>query len=194
MATTNAQQQALIAAQQARIAGQLHAAQRESEQRSAPVTGVVAGYDSTTGDYLISTPDGGTIRAQSLTDGALVGLRVPVQRFGDSQTSVVNAKPAQGSNDGAASIESAQRDVVNLLAVETLDFRIDAPEDTTYVLAPYQHYAVRVEALQGVTGGTVTTSPAVGDIAAIGDPISITVSGSDSGTPCLGSILLRRIG
>jgi hypothetical protein len=79
-------------------------------------------------------------------------------------------------------------------ATEALPFRIDAPENTTYVLDAYQHYAVRVEALEGVTGGTVSTSPALGEIAAIGTGISITVSGSDSGTPCLGSILLRRVG
>lgn len=192
---TNARQQALIAAQQARTAGQLYAANREAEQRAAPVTGVVSGYDSTTGDYLISTPDGGTIRTQSLTDGALVGLRLPVQRFGDSQTSVVDAKPARSDSAGSATtVETATRDVVSLLGVETLDFRIEAPEDGGYVLAPYQHYAVRVEALEGVTGGTVTTSPEIGEVAAIGSAISITVSGSDSGTPCLGSILLRRIG
>ena len=192
---TNARQQALIAAQQARTAGQLYAANREAEQRAAPVTGVVSGYDSTTGDYLIATPDGGTIRTQSLTDGALVGLRLPVQRFGDSQTSVVDAKPAWSDSAGSATtVETATRDVVSLLGVETLDFRIEAPEDVEYVLAPYQHYAVRVEALEGVTGGTVTTSPGIGEIAAIGSAISITVSESDPETPCLGSILLRRIG
>jgi len=189
-----ARTQALIAAEKARAAAALEAARKEAEQRSAPITGTVAGYDSTTGDYLVNTPDGGTLRVQSLTDGALVGLRLPVQRFGDSQTSAVNAPPAQGGSGGAASIESAQRDVVNLLAVETLDFRVETPEDIEYILAPYQHYAVRIETLQGASGGTVSTSPAVGEIAAIGSAISITVSGSDPGTPLLGSILLRRVG
>lgn len=192
---TNARQQALIAAQQARTAGQLYAANREAEQRVAPVTGVVSGYDSTTGDYLIATPDGGTIRTQSLTDGALVGLRLPVQRFGDSQTSAVSAPPSRSDSAGSATtVETATRDVVSLLGVETIDIRIDSPADESYTIAPYQHYAVRVDAVEGVSGGTITTTPAIGSIAAIGDPISIAIAGSDPSTPFLASILLRRIG
>jgi hypothetical protein len=79
------------------------------------------------------------------------------------------------------------------LPVETLDFRVEAPENTTYVLAPYQHYAVQVVALEGVSGGTVATTPAVGSVANIGSTISITVSGVSEDAPLLGSILLRRV-
>ena len=192
MTELNARQRSLIASNESRTAGQLYAASREAERRAAPVTGTVSGYDATTGDYLISTPDGGTLRTQSLTDGSLVGLRLPVQRFGDSQTSTVDARPAQGGAVDATTVETAQRDTVALLGVETLDFRIEAPEDTTYVLAPYQHYAVRVEALQGVSGGTVVTTPALGTVAEVGTEISITISASTG--PVLGSILLRRVG
>jgi hypothetical protein len=77
---------------------------------------------------------------------------------------------------------------------EAFPFRLDGQDDGTYVIDPYQHYRVRIEALEGVSGATVTVSPAVGDIAEVGDAISITVSGSESGTPVLGTILLRRVG
>lgn len=77
---------------------------------------------------------------------------------------------------------------------EALDFRIEVPEATTYILSAYQHYAVRVDALEGVSGATVTISPAIGDTAAVGDAISITVSGlPDPVVPVVGSILLRRV-
>jgi hypothetical protein len=92
-------------------------------------------------------------------------------------------------------IESAQRDVVNLLSTEALDFRIEAPEEGGYTLSAYQHYAVRIEALEGVSGATVVTSPVVGGTAAVGSAISIEVSAlADPVVPVLGSILLRRVG
>ncbi|WP_292312511.1 pilus assembly protein N-terminal domain-containing protein, partial [Marivivens sp.] len=46
-----------------------------------------------------------------------------------------------------------------ILPGETIDIRIDSPADESYTIAPYQHYAVRVEAVAGVSGGTVTTTP-----------------------------------
>jgi hypothetical protein len=78
--------------------------------------------------------------------------------------------------------------------LEVLPFVWDSPEATTRVIDPYQHYPVRVEALLGVSGATVVTIPAVGDTAAVGDAISITVSGlPDPVVPVVGSILLRRV-
>jgi hypothetical protein len=78
--------------------------------------------------------------------------------------------------------------------LEVLPFVWDSPEATTRVIDPYQHYPVRVEALLGVSGATVVTIPAVGDTAAVGDAISITVSAlPDPVVPVVGSILLRRV-
>ena len=81
-------------------------------------------------------------------------------------------------------------------ATEALPFRIEADvvEETTYILDAYQHYAVEVVALEGVSGATVTVSPAVGNTAAIGSAISITVSAlPDPAVTVVGSILLRRV-
>lgn len=196
--TVTSRQQALINADKAAAAGNNALAKQEEAQRTAPVTGTAAGYDPITGDWLISTPDGGTIRAQSLTDGALVGKRLPVQRFGDSQTSAVSAPPAGNAGGGnpTSQIEAAQRDVVNLLATESMPFRIEpaVAADGSFVLDPYQHYAVRIEALEGVSGATVVTIPAIGDVASVGEAISITLSGvPDPAVVVAGSILLRRV-
>jgi hypothetical protein len=76
---------------------------------------------------------------------------------------------------------------------EALDFRIEAPTNTSYVLSAYQHYAVRIESLLGVSGATVSVSPGIGATADVGAAISVTVTGSTEGTPVLGSILLRRV-
>ena len=112
----------------------------------------------------------------------------------------MNAPPSNAGGGGStpviSQIEAAQKDVVNLLGIEALPFRIEASvaEATTYTLDAYQHYAVRVEALEGVAGATVAVSPAVGDVAAIGSAISITVSGvPDPAVEVVGSILLRRV-
>lgn len=84
--------------------------------------------------------------------------------------------------------------VIQSAPSEALDFRIEVPEATTYTLSAYQHYAVRVDALEGVSGATVTVSPAIGATAAVGTAISITVSGlPDPVVPVVGSILLRRV-
>jgi len=74
---------------------------------------------------------------------------------------------------------------------EAFPFRIEAPENQTYILDPYQHYPVRIEAVEA-TGAAVTVAPGVGNIAEVGSAISIMVddSGSD---PVIGSIKLRRV-
>jgi hypothetical protein len=78
--------------------------------------------------------------------------------------------------------------------LEVLPFVWDSPEATTRVIDPYQHYPVRVEALEGVTGATVVTVPALGEIAAVGEAISITLSSvPDPAVAVTGSILLRRV-
>jgi hypothetical protein len=194
--TTSARERVLINAALTEATAKAELAKKEEAQRTAPVTGTLAGYDATVGSYLFTTPDGGTIRAELLSDGAPTGLAVPLQRFGDSQTCAAQTRPSGNAGGNVVSqIESAQREVVNLLSTEALDFRIEAPEETTYILSAYQHYPVRIEALLGVSGATVVTSPAIGEVAAVGEPISITVSAlADPVVPVVGSILLRRVG
>ena len=193
----SARQRSLSMAATAGASNQMAQAKKEQDARVAAVTGRNNGYDPVTGDWLITTPDGGTIRAQSLTNGALTGKRLAVQRFGDSQTSAVNAPPSDTSGGNVTSqVESAKKDVVTLLAIESMPFRIEASvvEAGTYTLDPYQHYAVRIEALEGVSGATVAVSPAVGEIADVGAEISITLSDiTDPPEVVLGSILLRRV-
>jgi hypothetical protein len=198
--TITARQQALINADKAAATGKMAQAKTEEAQRTAPITGTAAGYDPITGDWLIATPDGGTIRATPTTEGALTGKRLAVQRFGSSQTSRVSGEPLGGGGGGGtvtSQIEAMGRDVVNLLAIESLPFRIEpdlVEAAITYTLDPYQHYPVRVEALEGVSGATVAVSPDVGEVAAVGDPITITLSAvPDPAVVVLGSILLRRV-
>ena len=194
MTSTTARQRAIIAAEQAKSAAAMDAAKKEETARNADITVVATSYDATTGDWVASTPDGGTVRAQSLTNGSLSGLRLPLQRFSGSQTARINAPPTDADSGWVVSeMESSQRDMYQLLGVEAFPFRLDGQPDGTYVIDPYQDYRVRIESLNGVSGATVTVSPAVGEIAEIGSAISITVSGSESGTPVLGKISLRRV-
>ena len=194
MTSTTARQRAIIAAEQAKSVAAVNAARQEQIARDADITVVATSYDATTGDWVASTPDGGTVRAQSLTNGSLSGLRLPLQRFPGSQTARINAPPTDADSGWVVSeMESSQRDMYQLLGVEAFPFRLDGQPDGTYVIDPYQDYRVRIESLNGVSGATVTVSPAVGEIAEIGSAISITVSGSTSGTPVLGKISLRRV-
>jgi len=81
-------------------------------------------------------------------------------------------------------------------ATESMPFRIEpaVADNGSFVLDPYQHYAVRIEALQGVSGATVAVSPAIGSVASVGEAISITLSGvPDPAVVVAGSILLRRV-
>jgi hypothetical protein len=202
--TITARQQALINADKATATGKIAQAKTEEAQRTAPVTGTAAGYDPVTGDWLITTPDGGTIRAQALTDGALVGKRLPLQRFGDSQTSAVNAPPS-GSNGGAggnviSQIEAAQRDVLNVLAIEQIDVAIDEPKNRSYTITQYQAYPCRIEALhQPEVDYTIAIAPAVGEPVEVGGTITLTLSGIPDGEddpippPLSVSIATRRI-
>lgn len=189
-----ARTQALIEAEKAKAQAAFDAAEKEKAARTAPITGTLAGYDATVGAFLFTTPDGGTIRA-SLAGGTIpTALQTPIQRTPGSQSCTVATPPANTGGNVLSQIEAAQRSVVDLLSTEALDFRIEVPEATTYTLSAYQHYAVRVDALEGVSGATVTVSPAMGDTAAVGTAISITVSGlPDPVVPVVGSILLRRV-
>jgi len=189
-----ARTQALIEAEKAKAQAALDAAEKEKATRTAPITGTLAGYDATVGAFLFTTPDGGTIRA-SLAGGTIpTALQTPIQRTPGSQSCTVATPPANTGGNVLSQIEAAQRSVVDLLSTEALDFSIEVPEATTYTLSPYQHYAVRVDALEGVSGATVTVSPAIGATAAVGTAISITVSGlPDPVVPVVGSILLRRV-
>ena len=189
-----ARTQALIEAEKAKAQAALDAAEKEKATRTAPITGTLAGYDATVGAFLFTTPDGGTIRA-SLAGGTIpTALQTPIQRTPGSQSCTVATPPANTGGNVLSQIESAQRDVVNLLSTEALDFRVEVPESTTYILSAYQHYAVRIEALEGVAGATVVTVPALGEIAAVGEAISITLSAvPDPAVAVTGSILLRRV-
>lgn len=190
---TSAREQCLIEADKAKSQAKTNAAKTEETRRTEPITGTVVGYDSETGSYLIETPDGGIIRAQNMGNGAPVGLRQPIQRFAGSQSTRFTTPTTTTGGSSVSQVEAVQRDTINLLAVETIDIRIEAPENTEYTIAPYQHYAVRIETVIVDGAPTVTTTPAVGEVAAVGDPISITVADSDPDTPLLASILLRRV-
>jgi hypothetical protein len=87
----SARQQTLINVSKAKAANLSQLAKAEEKSRTAPITGVVSSYDAETGDWLITTPDGGTLRAQSLSNGTLAGQRLPISRFGNAQTTTVDA-------------------------------------------------------------------------------------------------------
>ncbi|MBW4484877.1 MAG: hypothetical protein KME14_20270 [Tildeniella torsiva UHER 1998/13D] len=129
----SARQRSLIATAQATAAATQAQAEAEKKARDQPITGTATGYDPVTGDWLVSTPDGGTVRAQSLTNGALVGKRLPVQRFADSQTSAVNAPPTDADQGWVVGeLEALQRDVVALGAVQLQPRDPDGVADARY--------------------------------------------------------------
>lgn len=116
-----------------------------------------------------------------------IAPRYPQDHFYDSLTGTLWQWQATTDTDPGTWI-------VLCSAVESLPFRLDGQPDGTYVLDPSQEYPVEVVNLRGVSGATVTVSPEVGSVAAVGGDISITVSGSADGTPVLGKIVLRRVG
>ena len=131
---TTARQRVLIAAEQAKSAAAVDAAKKETDAREQQITVVVDGYDEITGGWRVRTPDGGTVIAQSLTDGALsAGLRLPLTRPPGSQTATINAPPA-GFDFGPiiAQIEASQRDMVQVLAVQVQDRDPDGVADARY--------------------------------------------------------------
>jgi hypothetical protein len=71
---------------------------------------------------------------------------------------------------------------------------VPADGDGAYILDPYQHYAVRIEGVESVTGATITTTPAIGQVAAVGDAIVINLADvPDPAVAVVGSILLRKV-
>jgi hypothetical protein len=119
MATVTARQRVLIESAKAKAAAAKNAAEQEKADRSKPISVTATGYDPTVGDYLVETPDGGTLRARSLTNGALIGRRLPLQRFDGSQTTNVNAPPTDADAGWIlAEMEAMQRDLVRLSAVQ----------------------------------------------------------------------------
>lgn len=112
---TTARQRVQIEAKKARADYLARLADAEKEGRTVPISATVAGYDGVTGDFLLNTPDGGTIRARNLSTGAPTGV-VPVQRFPGSQRATFNALPSNGDQGAIlAQIEGAQRDIVGTL-------------------------------------------------------------------------------
>jgi hypothetical protein len=67
---------------------------REERQRSAPITGRAEEYDTTTGDWLLSTDTGGRVRAQLNSNGAPLG-RVHLARAEDAQICEINSPPSE---------------------------------------------------------------------------------------------------
>lgn len=128
-----AKQRSLIATTKAVSSANLAQADAEKTARSTPVTGTVTGYDEVTGDWLVETPDGGTLRTQSLSNASLAGKRLPIQRFSDSQTSTVNTPPTDADSSWVVNeIEALQRDVVALGAVQLQDRDPDGAADARY--------------------------------------------------------------
>ena len=123
---TTARQRAIIAAEKAKSAAAMDAAKKEESARNADITVVATSYDATTGDWVASTPDGGTVRAQSLTNGSLSGLRLPLQRFSGSQTARINAPPTDADSGWVVTeMESMQRDIVSILPPQLQDIDPD---------------------------------------------------------------------
>lgn len=182
MATT-ARQRSLIATAKAIAAANQAQAEAEKTARLAPITGTATNYDPVTGDWFVTTPGGGTIRAQSLSTGTLVGKRLPVQRFAGSQTSSVNAPPTDADSGWMlAAIEAAQRDLFELLGFEERTIGIEFPlEAQVYPVvarndAPRQYGALHV--VNTTPDGTPATAGTAtvlinGVVAATGDPIAV---------------------
>lgn len=122
MENLTARQRSAIATAQAVAASTKAQAEAEKEARKTSITGTVTGYDEVTGDWLVETPDGGTLRTQSLSNASLAGKQLPIQRFEGSQTSTVNAPPTDADGSWVVNeLEALQRDVVALGAVQVQD-------------------------------------------------------------------------
>jgi len=133
MTELTARERSRIATAQAVAAATQAQAEAEKAARVAPVTGTVIGYDDVTGDWLVETPDGGTLRTQSLSNASLAGKRLPIQRFADSQTSTVNTPPTEADGSWVVSeLEALQRDVVALGAVQVQDRDPEGAADARY--------------------------------------------------------------
>lgn len=178
--TTSARERVLINAALTEARAKYDLAQKEEFVRNAPVTGTLAGYDATVGAYLFTTPDGGTIRAQLLSDGAPTGLQVPLQRFGNSQTCAAQTRPSGNAGGNVISqIEAAQRDVVNLLTTQERTITIQNPEVQQYPLMAVADRPYRYEGLAIVnrnadgTAGTEGTATVLidGETAVAGETI-----------------------
>jgi hypothetical protein len=148
MAEMSARQRSLIATSKAVTAGTQAQAETEKKAREQPITGTATGYDPITGDWFVSTPDGGTIRAQSLTNGALIGRRLPIQRFGDSQTSSVNAPPTDPDQGWiVAEMELLQQDLFQLLGKDLSTGGVESPEPRHYTVILNNDARRRVDTL-----------------------------------------------
>jgi hypothetical protein len=201
---TSARERVLINAAKTEAQLKTDMAEKEKAQRTEPIAGSVAGYDAVTGDWQVRTPSGGIVRAQLMSDGSPTGKLLPVQRFANSQTSALNAPPSGNGGGGGnvlTQITAAQRDVVNLLALEQIDVAIDVPANRDYLITYSQRYPCRIEALHySPVAYTVALSPPVGTAMEVGGQIILTLSGIPDGEddepppPISLSIELRRLG
>lgn len=71
-------------------------ADAERAARTDAPTGTVGSYDTTTGDWVVTLPSGGTVRAQLNSNAQPTG-RVPVQRNADSQVSAIASPPTEAN-------------------------------------------------------------------------------------------------
>jgi len=205
----SARQRSLIATEKAKAAARTQSAAVESDARKAPITGTAEGYDEDTGDYFITTPDGGTIRAQSLSNGALVGRRLSVQRFAGSQTSTVNAPPTDADSGWiVAEMEALQRDLFILLGADERTIGIESPVAAQVYPVVARNDAPRVfVALHVVntatngslgTAGTATlmvngSAVAVDAPIAVGDRVGLRIDTVGTGI-LSASVYARRVG
>lgn len=133
MADLTARQKALINTTKAVAAHTQAQAKAEEAARTAPVTGTTTGYDEVTGDWMVETPDGGQLRAQSLSNASLANKRLAIQRFSDSQKTTVNTPPTDADGSWVVNeLEALQRDVVALGAVQVKDRDPSGAADARY--------------------------------------------------------------
>ena len=125
----DARQQAAIAARQAATDRDRLAAIRARDVSTEAVTGQVVGRDSGSGDLLIATPSGGTLRVRSTANTALPD-RVQVNSAPGSQQATCDGKPfAPGLEDLYNRIAELEALVLRLVAVQVFDPAVqDEPE------------------------------------------------------------------
>lgn len=144
-------QQVLMQAQAAKQRRKIAEANREKQAREAPVTVTKESYDAVIGEWLMRTPDGGTLRTRLNTNGAPIG-RMALNRVATAQTSEVNNKPSE--TDMAwllTEMEVLSQQMINLMGPQLAEGDPNA-EDTPGVPNAIARY--RNDTYYDLTSGT----------------------------------------